>query len=108
MIRPAREVEGLSDDEFADIIDVTMKEIRDYLDNNFMYDFVAKCIATDFKNDSIWADSNLEYEFKDAMTFLSNMPRYDKFDIEKFKSVLEKKHSLKLTSVDPIGIEEIK
>lgn len=108
MIRPTREVEGLSDDEFAKALEPSENEIKNYLFNDFIYDFFARCLATDFKNDSIWADSNLEYEFKDAMTFLSNMPRYDKFDIEKFKSVLEKKHSLKLTSVDPIGIEEIK
>lgn len=108
MIRPTREVEDLSDDEFAKALEPSENEIKNYLFNDFIYDFFARCLATDFKNDSIWADSNLEYEFKDAMTFLSNMPRYDKFDIEKFKSVLEKKHSLKLTSVDPIGIEEIK
>lgn len=108
MIRPAREVEGLTDDEFADAIEPSVKEIREYLDNEFVYDFVARCIATDFKNDSIWADSNLEYEFRDAMDFLANMPRFKNFDIKKFNQVLQKKHSLKLTSANPIRIEEIK
>ena len=62
MIRPAREQEQLTDDEFAELIDVTMKEIRNYLDNEFIYDFFARCLATDFNNDTIWEDSNLEYE----------------------------------------------
>ena len=107
MLRPAREVEGLTDDEFADIIQPSYIEIRNYLDNEFIYEFVAKCIATDFKNDSIWGDSNLEYEFRDAMDFLSNMPRFDKINIDKLKKTLEKKHSLKITSANPIRIEKI-
>ena len=50
-------------------------------------------------------------EYADAMAYLSLIParlkRFD-LDLEKLKSVLEKKHSLNLTSVNPIGIEEIK
>ena len=111
MIRPAREVEDLSDDDFAKALEPSEKEIKDYLLNDFLYDFFARCLATDFKNDSIWADSNLEMEYADAMAYLSLIParlkRFD-LDLEKLKSVLEKKHSLNLTSVNPIGIEEIK
>ena len=36
------------------------------------------------------------------------MPYYREIDVEKLKEVLEKKHSLKITSVNPIRIEEIK
>ena len=111
MIRPAREVEDLSDDDFAKALEPSENEIKNYLLNDFMYDFFAKCLATDYKNDSIWADSNLEKEYADAMAYLSLIPaRFKKvdFDVEKLKSILEKKHSLKITSVDPIGIEEIK
>ena len=107
MIRPAREQEQLTDDEFAELIDVTMKEIRNYLDNEFIYDFFARCLATDFNNDTIWEDSNLEYEYKDALSFLANMPKYNKLDIEKLNKILKEKHSLKVTSVKPIGIEKI-
>ena len=108
MIRPAREEVELSDDEFAKIIDPEDKAIRNFLDNEFVYDFFAFCIATSYNCDSLWEDCNLEYEFKDAMYYLNNMPTFDKIDIKKFKKILKEKHSLKLTSVDPLRIEEIK
>ena len=108
MIRPKREVEGLTDDEFAKALEPTEREIKNFLYNDFLYDFFAKCLSTDFKNDSIWEDSCLEYEYLDAMGFLANMPYYREIDVEKLKEVLEKKHSLKITSVNPIRIEEIK
>lgn len=107
MIRPAREVEEMSDDEFYESIKPAFLEIRDYLENEFVYEFVAKCIAIHYQKDAIWADSNLEYEFKDAMEFLSNMPQFKDIDVKKLKSTLEKKHSLKITSANPIRIEEI-
>ena len=111
MIRPAREQEDLSDDEFYEIIEPSLKEINNYLNNVFLYDYIARCIAVNFKNNSIWEDSKLEYEFKDAMDSLANMSvvnRFENFDVEKLERILEKKHSLKITSVNPIRIEEIK
>lgn len=107
MIRPAHEVEELSDEEFYKCVEPAFKEVRDYLDNKFIYEYVAKCIAIHYKKDAIWSDSNLEYEFKDAMEILSNMPRFKDIDVEKLKNTLEKKHSLKITSANPIRIEEI-
>lgn len=108
MIRPAREEEELSDDEFAEIINKEATVIRNFLDNEFVYDFFAFCIATSYNKDALWEDCNLEYEFKDAMMYLDNMPTFDKIDIEKFKKILKEKHSLKLTSANPLRIEEIK
>lgn len=107
MIRPAREAE-YSDDEFAKIIEPEDKAVRHFLDNEFIYDYFAFCIATSYKYDSLWEDSKLEYEFKDAIFYLNRMPTFDKIDIEKFKKILKEKHSLKLTSVNPLRIEEIK
>ena len=107
MIRPARESAELSDDEFAELIEPTYQEIKNYLENEFIYEFFANCLSTDFNNDSIWADSNLEYEYRDAIAFLENMPDFKKIDIEKLNKVLKEKHSLKITSVKPIGIEKI-
>ena len=107
MVRPAREARELTDDEFAELIEPTYQEIRNYLDNEFIYDFFARCLATDFNNDSIWADSNLEYEYKDTLSFLENMPKFENIDVEKLNKVLKEKHSLKVTSVKPIGIEKI-
>ena len=107
MVRPGKEGRDLDDDTFAKIIEPTYNEIRNYLDNEFIYDFFARCLATDFKNDSIWDDSKLEYEFKDAISFLENMPKYDEINIDKLNQTLKEKHSLKITSVNPIGIEKI-
>ncbi len=107
MIRSGKEAKKLDDDTFAALIEPTFNEIRNYLYNEYVYEFFAKCLATDFKNDSIWDDSKLEYEYVDAMSFLENMPKYNEIDIEKLNSYLEKKHSLKITSVDPIGIEKV-
>ncbi len=107
MVRPGKEGRDLDDDTFAAIIEPTYQEIRNYLDNEFIYDFFARCLATDFKNDSIWDDSKLEYEFKDAISFLENMPKYDEINIDKLNKTLKEKHSLKITSVNPIGIEKI-
>lgn len=107
MVRPGKEGRDLDDDTFAAIIEPTYQEIRNYLDNEFIYDFFARCLATDFKNDSIWDDSKLEYEFKDAISFLENMPKYDEINIDKLNQTLKEKHSLKITSVNPIGIEKI-
>ena len=107
MVRPGKEGRDLDDDTFAAIIEPTYQEIRNYLDNEFIYDFFARCLATDFKNDSIWDDSKLEYEFKDAISFLDNMPKYDEINIDKLNQTLKEKHSLKITSVNPIGIEKI-
>ena len=107
MVRPGKEGRDLDDDTFAAIIEPTYQEIRNYLDNEFIYDLFARCLATDFKNDSIWDDSKLEYEFKDAISFLENMPKYDEINIDKLNQTLKEKHSLKITSVNPIGIEKI-
>ena len=37
MIRPAREAEELSDDEFYECVKPAFLEVRDYLDNRFLY-----------------------------------------------------------------------
>lgn len=107
MVRPGIEGRSLDDDTFAEIIEQTYNEIRHYLDNEFIYSFFAKCLATDYSNDSIWDDSKLEYEYKDAISFLENMPKYSEINIDKLNKTLKEKHSLKITSVDPIGIEKI-
>ena len=107
MVRPGKEGRDLDDDTFAAIIEPTYNEIRNYLDNEFIYDFFARCLATDFKNNSIWDDSKLEYEFKDAISFLENMPKYNELNIDKLNQILKEKHSLKITSVNPIGIEKM-
>ena len=90
MIRPKCEVECLTDDEFAKTHEPTEREIKIFLYNDFLYDFFAKCLSTDFKNDSIWEDSCLEYEYLNAMGFLSNISYYREIDVEKLKEVLEK------------------
>lgn len=107
MIRPARECRELSDDAFAELIEPNHQEIKRYVNNELIYDFFAFCIASSFNNDALWEDYKLEYEYTDAVEYLSNLPKFEELDIDKFKKILEKKHSLKLTNADPIRIEEI-
>ena len=107
MIRPARECEEMNDDEFAELIEPAHQMIKKYVNEELIYDFFAFCIASSYNNDALWEDYKLEYEYKDASEYLSNLPHFEELDLEKFKKTLEKKHSLKLTSADPIRIEEI-
>ena len=108
MIRPEEELNNLSDDEYAEVVKPADDEIKDYLYNNLLYDFLAKFIATNYKYDVISDSENVLAEYNTVKMILSNMPEYSDIDIEKLKNELEKKHSLKLTSADPIRIEEIK
>ena len=108
MIRTDDEFKNLNDDDYAEVIKPADDEFREYLEDNLLYDIVANFISIKDKHNVIPDTSTLIGEYNTVLMLLANMPRYNKFNIEKLKTVLEKKHSLKLTSVDPIRIEEIK
>ena len=107
MIRPARETQELSNEEFAKAYEPADIEIRSYLKDELLYNFYARYLATYYNHDAIWEDSNLEYELKDAKMDLSTAMEQTVVDLDKLNSILEKKHSLRITSANPIRIEEI-
>ena len=108
MIRTDDEFKNLNDEDYAEVIKPADDEFKEYLENNILYDIVANFIFIKNKHNVIPDTSSLIGEYNTVLMLLSNMPRYKEFNIEKLKTILEKKHSLKLTSVDPIRIEEIK
>ena len=101
MIWPICEVECLTDDEFAKDLEPTKREIKFFCSTIFYMTSLPSVFLLILKNDSIWEDFCFEYEYLDAMRFLSNMSYYREIDVEKFKEVLEKK-SLKITNVEQI------
>lgn len=103
MIRPIRNPKIIDDDAFANIIKPAYNEITNYLNNEIIYDF----FASYYKNNAIWEDHTLELEYKDTLDYLSNVPKYNDLDINKLKKILKEKHSLVLTSANPIGLKEI-
>lgn len=107
MIQPARNPDKINDDSFAAIIKPAYDEIKNYLNNEVIYDFFAFCIAAYYKNNAIWEDHTLELEYKDAIDYFSTISDFSNLDIAKLKKILKEKHSLILTSANPIGLKKI-
>ena len=107
MIRKSREIEKISDEEFAKIIDPATKDIKNYVQNLLFYDFLAFVLQCNFNHDAIWEDSNLELEYRTYKDDWHDIPKYEKIDIKKLNKILKEKYSLCITNVNPISIEKI-
>lgn len=106
MIR--KDYDELTDVEFADIMEVATKRIKEYIDNGFLEEFIAKTISIKYEENALWNENSLKSIIQFGKEDLEEFLNFKVVDEKKVKKILEEKYKLKIINDLNIEIEEIK
>lgn len=96
----------ISDEDFYKVSKPFVDEIKKYIGENIIYEYMAFYIATGYKKDALFKGT-LGGVFNAALDDLCELDFGSSADIKKLKSILQEKYDLLLTSDTNLEIEEI-
>lgn len=97
----------MDDDEFEKVSKPFTDAVDDYLQKNFILDYIAFYIATGFRKSALFKGT-LSGVFNAAIDELGDLQFGSANDIERLREVLKGKYNLLLTSDTDLEIEEIR
>lgn len=96
----------ISDEDFNKVCQPFMDEIKRYVKDNIIYEYMAFYIAVGYQKDALFKGT-LSGVFNAALDDLCEIDFGSSADIKKLKSILQDKYNLLLTSDTNLEIEEI-
>ncbi len=96
----------ITDEEFEKVSKPFTDAVDDYLQNNFILDYIAFYLATGFRKSALFKGT-LSGVFNAAIDELGDLKFGSDEDIRKLKGILQDKYHLLLTSDTDLEIEEI-
>lgn len=96
----------ISDEEFDKVSKPFVDEIKKYIRDNIIYEYMAFYIATGYNKDALFKGT-LSGVFNAALDDLCELDFGSSADIKKLKSILQEKYDLLLTSDTNLEIEKI-
>lgn len=96
----------ISDEDFNKVCQPFMDEIKRYVKDNIIYEYMAFYIATGYDKDALFKGT-LSGVFNAAIDELCEIDFGSCDDIKILKSILQEKYNLLLTSDTNLEIEEI-
>ncbi len=97
----------MDDDEFEKVSKPFTDAVDDYLQKNFILDYIAFYIATGFRKSALFKGT-LSGVFNAAIDELGDLQFGSTNDIERLREVLKNQYNLLLTSDTDLEIEEIR
>ncbi len=97
----------IDDDEFEKVSKPFTDAVDDYLQKNFILDYIAFYIATGFRKSALFKGT-LSGVFNAAIDELGDLQFGSANDIERLREILKDKYNLLLTSDTDLEIEEIR
>lgn len=105
MIRKTKDLNKLTDEEFDNIVGPFDNKITDYIKNEIINEYVAYYISTAFEMDALW-DESFRLSCSAAIESLAQLDE-ESCDIDRIKSILKNKYSIKVIQDKPTIIEKI-
>lgn len=105
MIRKTKDLNKLTDEEFDNIVGPFDNKITDYIKNEIINEYVAYYIYTAFEMDALW-DESFRLSCSAAIESLAQLDE-EYCDIDRIKSILKNKYSIKVIQDKPTIIEKI-
>ncbi len=97
----------ISDDEFEKVSKPFTDAVDDYLQKNFILDYIAFYIATGFRKSALFKGT-LSGVFNAAIDELGDLQFGSANDIERLREILKNQYNLLLTSDTDLEIEDIR
>ena len=97
----------VSDDEFHAIVEPFDKEIKKYIKENILYDYLAFYLATGYNLDALW-EGILVAHLNSAIDDLCAIHFRNDFDYSLVNKILKEKYNLEIINDTPLEIQSIK